>query len=465
MAALAAGCADEHLPKPNLALPAAYEAPAAPASSTVSLDRWWTLFHDDQLETLVDEALNHAPDARTALAVLAHAHATRRETLDRLYIPSEKVGASTTHNRTNILQSSPGTGLLAPPDESDQGQFSVSWELDLFGRRAAGKAAANADLNAAAFDSAATRTALAANVAQTLFQARGLALQRRDAEEAGRVQRELARAAQARADAGLTATADADQAEAGARTSDAEAKDLAAQQLAAQRTLLVLIGRGFDAVESLPASAMVGAPPTIPAALPGDLLRRRPDVRAAEQRVLSASSTLKVADLALLPTIALNPAATLFRSTGPFGYATAAWSVGASLTAPVLDRPRLTAHARVQRPVAEQAVVAYEKAVQTAYGETETALNNLQSDRQRVDLLTVAEHRARSAYDKAQAGYASGLNDVTAPLQAEATWRTARRALTAAEITSMERAVQLSKALGGGWRPDGDVLAEASLPR
>ena len=459
LAALAAGCASDRVSQPQVALPAAYEAPVGAVAPGQALDRWWMLYHDDQLKGLVEAALRNAPDARSALAVLDQARATRSETLDRLYAPQGALTGSTTRTHANVLQSNPGAGILTPPDESDQGQFAVSWELDLFGRRAAGRKAANADLNAAAFDYAATRTALAAKVAETLFQARGLALQLRDAEQAGRIQSELAKAARARADAGLVSTADADQAEAGAGTSDAEAKDLAAQQLAAQRALLVLIGRGFDRVESLPASAEVGTPPPLPDAVPGDLLRRRPDVRAAEQRIVSATGTLKVADLALLPTIALNPAAVLQRTTGPFGYATAAWSVGASLTLPVLDRPRLTAHAHVQRAMAEQAVVAYEKAVQTAYGEAETALNTLQSDRQRVDILTAAERKARSAYDKAQAGYASGLNDVTAPLQAETTWRIARRALTSAQITAMQRTIQLSKALGGGWRPDEAVIA------
>ncbi len=177
-------------------------------------------------------------------------------------------------------------------------------------------------------------------------------------------------------------------------------------------------------------------------------------MKAAEWRIVSAASTLKLDELAVLPTLKLDPGVTLSKSTGPFGYASAAWSVGGSLTQPVLDRPRLIAQIHAQHAVAEQDVIAYEKAVQTAYGDTETAFIYLDSDARRVKMLTEAERRAESGYEKSRRGYALGLTDLTAALQAETTWRSVRSQLTSAQSTLMQRSVQVFKALGGGWTPE-----------
>jgi NodT family efflux transporter outer membrane factor (OMF) lipoprotein len=456
---LASGCAyAPPLRAPEATPPTAYEAPH-PISANLppaTLDEWWKLYNDRQLNGLVDEALVNAPDAKTAFAVLDQAAAVRKETLYQVYMPtSTTTGSATRTYTTQLGTSSPFGSLFAPPGATDSlsADFSVSWELDLWGRRAAEHKGANADFYTAAFTYEATRTALIANVANSLFQARGLALQLEDAKETSRIDHELAHIAEVKFKAGLAAKGDYDQATATAQAVDAQAESLRAQLLAAQRALLVLIGRGFDKVESLPASPDVGAPPPVPAAVPGDLLRRRPDVKAAEWRIVSAKSTLKVDELAVLPTIKLDPGVTLTKSTGPFGYASAAWSIGGNLTQPVLDRPRLLQQIHAQRAVAEQEVIAYESAVQTAYNDVETAFIFLDSDARRVHMLTEAESRARAAYDSARIGYGRGLTDITAALQAETTWRSIRLQLTQAEITLMERSVQVFKALGGGWSP------------
>ncbi len=104
-------------------------------------------------------------------------------------------------------------------------------------------------------------------------------------------------------------------------------------------------------------------------------------------------------------------------------------------------------------------MIAYEKAVQTAYGDTENAFTFLESDGRRVRLLVDAEARAHSAYDKASVGYARGFNDLTSTLSTEATWRTIKSQLSSAQATLMDRSVQVFKALGGGWTPDQPAAA------
>jgi NodT family efflux transporter outer membrane factor (OMF) lipoprotein len=459
-APLLAGCTGmAKVRAPDARPPAAYEAhrPEAKDVSATALDAWWTLYDDAQLSDLIDRAFAHSPDARDGVAKLRQAAAIREQSRAQIFMPTGNPSATATRTYTDILdQPSGGFGSFNQLGYANSGNanFNVSWELDLFGRRVSQSVAANSDFQAAAYTYAATRTALAANVAQSLFQLRGLALQLQDAQEASRIDDELLNIAQVKVDRGLAAGGDLDQAVANAESAKAQVQGLTAQITAAQRALLVLVGQGFDPAESIRPDGALGAPPPVPDAVPGELLRRRPDVLVAEQRIRSAAGTLKLDQLALLPTIKLNPGVTLSQTAGPFGATTAAWSIGANLTAPILDRPRLMGQLHAQRAVAEQAVIAYEKAVQTAYADTETAFVYLDSDRRRVVLLTTAEARAQAAYNKSRVGYARGLNDLQTALVAETTWRNIRGQLSAAKSTLLQRSVQVFKALGGGWTPE-----------
>ena len=461
LVSLLEGCALGPNPsRPDLRVPAAFEAPTDITRPGVPLERWWTAYNDPQLERLVAQALVGAPDARSARARLDEAIAVRRGALST-YWPQGGLRGSAVKTDTHLLSGPsailiPGAGPVTLDNSgttnSYSADFSVSWEIDLFGRARAARGKANADLAAARFDYEATRTSLAANVADQLFQARGLAIQLEDAREDQRIQRGLADIARGRALHGVGSAADADQTAALVAQADARVADLAGQLHLARRTLLVLIGQGVDPLESLPAPAEAGTPPAVPATAPGALLVRRPDVREAAEALASASGQLQLDKLAQLPRLTLNP--DLGVSAGPgFGGPAASefWSIGLGLTQPILDLPRLKSQVRAQGARAEQAVIAYEKAVQTAYGEAENALVALSADEARVALLTTGEAQARSAYRAARANYAAGVDDLTAALQAERTWRNARTGLTGARVQALRRSVQAFKALGGGW--------------
>jgi multidrug efflux system outer membrane protein len=201
----------------------------------------------------------------------------------------------------------------------------------------------------------------------------------------------------------------------------------------------------------------------VPATAPGELLFRRPDVREAAEALASASGQLKLDKLALLPRLTLNPDLGVSMGPGFGGPATSEfWSIGLGLTQPILDLPRLKTAIQAQGARADQAVIAYEKAVQTAYGEAENALVALSADEARAALLATGEAQAWSAYEAARANYAAGIDDLTSALSAERTWRTARIALIDARVQALRRSVQAFKALGGGWSPDAPPLKQAS---
>jgi len=468
--ALCGGCAvGPKVPAPVVTLPVAYEARPAQATA-VGVDRWWALYGDPQLASLVEEALAHAPDARIADARLEEAFAVRSQAL-AAYGPQGGLQSSAGYIDTKALAGPPpvnipGVGTLSLTNSGSVTEYGAgavnpsgpgwTWELDVFGRRRAARNEANGDLAAAVFDDAAARADLAADVADHLFEARGLALQLEDARRTAAIDRQLAGAVRAKDEGGVAAAPDLDQAESEAAQAEAEAARLTGELQADRRALLVLLGRGGDAAATLEVAAEAGAPPAAPASVPGELLERRPDVREAAARIAPAAGKLKLDELALFPTFTLQPGINVSSALSlGLPLTTASWSAGVGLYQPLFEIPRLRAEIRAQGARADQAVIAYEKAVQTAYGEAESDLGRLQAAEARLPLLEVAERRGRAAFEASRARYAAGVDDFTQLLVAEKTWRAASAALSGAEIDALRQSVLAFKALGGGWSPVG----------
>lgn len=460
LAVLLAGCADSSISKPRISLPARFETPVAEAAlAPAAMERWWALFGDAQLEGLIEEALVSAPDARLALARVEEARALRSERLASLW-PQGNINASATHQETT--QDGGGGFTVTGSLDTLSAQFNATWELDVFGRSRTGRRVANEDFAAARFNAEAAKRVLAAEVARSLFSARGLAIQLENARETARLSGEVARVSGIRAERGLGTRADASRVQADLKSAEAEILRLDAALRSARRSLLVLLGRGTEPLDSLPVEAVTAAPPQLPATAPSELLARRPDVREAEARLRAAADTARLGGLALLPTFTLRPGASINRASGAYSATTSMWSIGVGALVPVLDRPRLMAALRGDRARGEQAVIAFERAVQTAYGEAENAMTLLEADKSRVALLTAAESEARFAYDAARRGYQAGLTDIISLVDAERAWRGARSALNAAQTQALQDAVAAFQALGGGWSPDDLQTAEAN---
>ena len=464
-AALAAACTTGRTPRtPDVGLPAAFEAGASSPLQTAALDRWWTLYGDPELERLVEQALAASPSARLAEARLEEARAIRQGALAR-FAPQGALEGSSGYRYTEDLNDGgggisipglpPGIGFnQAGTSTSSALNFNVSWELDLFGRRAAARRSAEADLAAARFVFEGARAQLAADTAGALFNARGLAIQLDDAEETLRIANELLRVVRRRVDVGLSAPSDAARVETEQAAAEAEVRRLEAELRAARRQLLVLVGRGVEPTDALPVAAVVTDPPAPPATLPGELLARRPDVREAQARLESAAGGLRTAELEFFPRLNLLPGVGLSLSEQEgFEQRNAFWSLAAGLAVPVLDRPRLRAQLRAQTARAEQAVIGYEQAVQNAFSEAERTLVLLNADRARTAALARGEERARVAYNAAQRRYGAGLDNLQTVLDAERSWRGARSALSGARVQALQRSVQVFQALGGGWSP------------
>ena len=450
------GCATPY--KVDTRLPSSFEAPQAAAVSgavaPAQLETWWTGFGDAQLNALIDEALKSSPDARSAAARLREAQATAGSALIA-FLPQGNAAGST--KETHTTQTS-GTKITIPgfsnngQSDTSSANLNVSWELDLFGRIFAVAKAARGDSAAARFNYEGTRSSLAANVADVYFQTQGLAIQLADARETVRIQTEFQRIADTKVARGLASQAEADRVAGDLAQARSQATGVEAELQATRRTLLVLIGHGADPTAAIVTHAALPALPPVPASVPGDLLARRPDVREAHARVASQVGRLTYSELAFFPTFTLTPGIGLSRSSQPgFLSATRFWSIGAAVSQPVLSIPRLLTDLKAQNARTEQAVIAYEKAVQSAYGDADNALVRLDADGRRIGLLTDGEMRARRAAEAGRIRYAAGLDDLQTALGAEASWRAVRTQLTSAQVQGLRRAVQTYKALGGGW--------------
>ena len=439
--------------KADVPLPAAYEAPGAPAGA-IPLDTWWTVYGDPELTSLVEQALLRNPDIRTARARLDEVKAQRASAILQ-YLPQGDATAS--GRRTDTEQLAGATASI--PGFSTSGvskqysaDFDVSWELDPWGRALFAYRSANAEVDQVRFAYEVTRAQLAADTADAWFQARGLAIQLADARQTARIQQDLYEVASKRAAAGLAATTEPDRIAGDLAQAQAQVVALAAQLQVQKRAILILAGRVVEPTANIDAPPEVGEAPPVPAALPSELLQRRPDVRQAQAAVRSAAGQQRLAQLAFFPTFTFSPGLGWSRIEQPgFSTETQNWSIGGSIMQPVLSIPRLLSELKVQNARTEQAVTAYEKTVQTAFQEAESALVNLDADRKRVALLTDGEARAAKAYRAARTGYARGLTDLDSALSAEQAWRAVRTQLTSAQVQALRRSVQAYKAIGGGW--------------
>jgi NodT family efflux transporter outer membrane factor (OMF) lipoprotein len=474
-APLLAACAGLGGPDPRAAdvrTPAGFTAEGGAALPWTALDRWWTLYNDPELTQLVETGLAANTDVRTALARLEEVRAQRASVIRALGPRGDLSGDAEVRQTEGLDDQDTGGGGQNPgfqfgqqtgASNSQSLSFGASQELDIFGRNREARRSINAEFLATRFAAESVRVAVAAQIADTLFLVRGTAVQLENARDTLRIANELSRITRIRAERGLAATSEFDRAETERANAEAEVARLEAGVRALQRALLTLTGAQMADISAAPVRAVLYDPPATPAALPGSLLVRRPDVREAQTRIESAAGNLRRARLALLPTFTLRPSLGLSRSESDFFTATNGfWALGAGLLVPVLDRGRLLAEVQVNDARAEQAVIAYERAVQNAVSEADQALTQLEGDRGRVRQLVTAEARARSALDAAQRGYQAGLTDLTGLLDSQRALRGARSALSQARTEALQRSVLAFRSLGGGWSPDAPALPNST---
>ena len=416
-----------------------------------ALATWWIQFRDPVLDLLIAEALRSSPDVRTALSRVAEFRARRgveRANLFPSLTASASGGATRTRNRDTSLTTT---------NESYAASLDASWQVDLFGRQRQALAAASADLAQTEEDYHGAQVSLAADVASAYVTLRAAEAQLAVVRRSLGTRVETVQLTQWREQAG---TGDALDTQQSLATLEVARASIPALQLTVTQTrnqLALLAGRTPGALDPL-----LAAPGDVPAApadfaigIPAEMLRQRPDVRAAEHGLEAAFARTQAARRQRLPALTLSGSIGVeaLRAGRLFDPVTTVASLFGGLTAPIFDAGRIGQTIAIQSELEQQSLDAYEATVLAALGEVENALAAVQRNTERLVILTRATAAAREAAKLSAMKYQAGQVDLLVSLDAQRTLLDLEQQAVTTAAGRASACVQLYKALGGGWSP------------
>jgi len=425
----------------------------ADAAPQVQSD-WWKTFNDPQLDRLVPQLMANNPSLQSALARIraAQAELSVQRALDYPNINID--GAETRELVSNdYLYPKPFGGSWQWVGDTEA---RFRWSLDFWGKQAALIDRARNASAAATLDAGAARLALAGMFAQS-YVALLLAYQNIDiAHETVTERQTILDLTQSRVKAGLENEASLEQAKSLLAMSRIEVRRSEAERDVAVHAIAALIGQGARAYPDIarPAVAVDNALP-LPAHLPADLLARRPDILAAQARILAATHGREAAHADFYPNIDLA-AAIGFQSIGLdniFSGNALVAGAGPAIHLPVFDAGRIRAQYARATADLDAAVADYNGAVVGAVRQTSDALTRVASlaDQRRQQQLALDS--ASRAFDLAKERYRLGLSGQIPMLTAEATLLSARQQMAALIAQATVQRVALLLAVGGGFEP------------
>jgi NodT family efflux transporter outer membrane factor (OMF) lipoprotein len=444
---------DTPLPAHFADAPASDGAAAADTAPDAADAEFWSRFGDAQLSALVDRSLAANNDLRVALAHYDRANALLRGAkFDALPVITASAEAADMRSSADQL---PGVGRDARDTRSYGAGVGASWELDLFGRIRRGVEAQRADAAASAADLAAAQVAIAGEVARTYVGLRGLQERLRVAHGNADNQRVTLQLVEARVVAGSGSDFDGARARAQLATTQARIPALEAQIAFDMHRLAVLVGRTPDALiaELDAARPLPALPARLDAGTPGDLLRRRPDIAAAEQRLHAATARIGVATADLFPRFTLGGLiGTQAASAGElFERDSETHLLALGIDWSFLDVGRVRARIAASDADAQAGLAQYRQVVLLALEDTENALVRYAKARAEDAQLERAALDSATAARLARVRYEAGAAALLEVLDAERTQLQAQDAFADARTRSVAGAVALYAAMAGGW--------------
>jgi len=445
--------------KPELSMPAAL--PAQVDSTAQLPDPWWTIFHDETLDKLVEEALAHNPDVTIAAGRVAEARAGLRITnADRL--PNLQLQGDATRSKDSALVNTfPGVRL---EQTTYTVQGAVGYELDLWGKYQRASESARAALLNTEYGREATKLSLTGDVVRGYFGLIASAEQLASARDTLKNREDSLRLEKLRFDAGESDEFTYKRAEADTASTRVSVHQFELDLVTRTNALGILLGRSpkdlVDAAISVQGASLPAAV-TLPAALPSSLMERRPDIGAAEAALEGAAADIGVARAQMFPSISLTG---LFGSISTelgdlFTKPAEAWSASGGIVAPLFEGGRLSANVARTRAIREQVKAEYSRTVQSAFREVLDALQGQSlilgvrdANSEQVASLTRATELAELRYAQGDISY-TDLLDVRRGLFA------AQIDLVAAERDALLNTVDLALAVGGGLGPKAEPLS------
>jgi outer membrane protein, multidrug efflux system len=442
--------------RPDTATPAAWTGKTDTTAAWPALD-WWQGFAAPGLDGFMRDAEQANFDIQAAVARVREADAQVQIAGGALW---PTVGFSSGVSRTHSSSTSrPSSRPEAPMSgiNAYQAAFSASYQLDFWGRYADAVDSARATADATRFDRQTTALTVEANVANTYFAIAALDDRLKVARDNLVTAREILDAFRARLEAGTANALDVAQQESVVAAQQATLAPLVQQRQQNAVALAILAGKLPEDVRIPSGTLEALRLPAVGPGLPSGLLARRPDVQFAESQLKAANADTKAAVASLFPNVALTAqggmvttATSALLTPGSLLY-----SLGASLTQPVFQGGALEGGIELRRARYDELVQTYRKAVVSAFGDVETALNAVSQAAQQERDQGVATDTAQRANEIAQAQLYSGTVDILTVLNTQRTLFQAQDLLVQAKLVHAQAVVGLFKALGGGWQREG----------
>ncbi len=434
---------------------AAARAPAPPAPD---LKSWWTGFGDPELSSLVTRALAQNLDLAQAEARVLQARAQAKAAGAAL-LPAGQATAQAEYERQSLQNPTARLESAFPGYGRNQQLFDIganaSWEVDVFGGLRRGAQAARAQYQASEAARAGARLSVAAETADAYVQVRALQARLAVAEQEAHTQARLAELVGLQYRRGVAARLQLDQAEGARAAAEAAIPALKAGLEAEQLALEVLVGVTPGSLhQELAAAADIPRPPSVDTAGgPAALLRRRPDIIAAERTLAARDAQIGAAIADYYPKVTLS---------GVLGYE--ASDVG-QLVGPAAFQPqgvigvrwrlfdfgRVDAEVAAARGARAEALAAYRQSLLQATADVESALSALARDEEQMRALAAGEASLARAREAAQAAYLTGHVSVIEVLDADDRLLATRDQKVQAQAAAARAAITTFKALGGGW--------------
>ncbi|WP_137134791.1 efflux transporter outer membrane subunit [Rhizobium sp. FKY42] len=436
---------------PEIALPAKFKEGSASSNGNIAQEAWWTAFRDRRLDGYIQKGLDQNLSVLQALERITQAEASVTANAAG-GLPNLTFSAQEQRSGTKGYK---GTQVSSPPSTAVAVSLDASWFIDLFGRYRRAKESALASLDAAYANVDVARLSLLSSVAGAYIDARYYQQRIALAQQDVKSRRETLDLTQLQLQAGAASRLDVVQAEGLVNTSIAQIPGFETQFRQAAHRIATLLG--------MPASSLVdelqrsGAQPVarfnIQAGVPADLIRNRPDIRAAERQLAAATANIGVAESQLYPSISLGgsitPAYTKF--VGGSDAHRISWSFGPTLNLPIFDGGQLRANLSSAESQAREAYLAWKSTVLTGIQEVENALAAVQRDGRTVAALRNTVKSYQEALQLATASYRDGASSLLDVLDAQRQVSNAQASLAQAIQQQAQDYVALNVALGGGY--------------
>ncbi|BCU75756.1 efflux transporter outer membrane subunit [Luteolibacter sp. LG18] len=419
-------------------------------------DDWWRLFGDAELTRLINRALSANNDLAAAKSRMDTARALVGLDRARLFPTLDLTGSAgiSRQSSDSVTSNVPSAFASAIPLENQRyrSTFNLAYDPDLWGRnkRALEASSAEAEASAALVD--AQRLGIAAEVARQYFLLRGLDAQESILQATLKTRRQSLDIQKSKTDAGLTDGIATSSARTELELANNDLASVQRQRGAAEHALAVLCGTtpsGFSVSHRGPSGGL----PSIRAGLPADVLARRPDLRASEQKLRAANARIGVAQAAFYPNFSLSADAG-FESLDVrrfLNWENRVLSLGANVAAPIFDAGTNKANYQAARSRYDEAMAAHRQTLLVALREVEDALVDLKGLAQSRRSLEAALSSARDTRRLTQERYDKGLTSYLDVVETDRTVLRVELALSQTDAQQRITLAALAKALGGGW--------------